>query len=342
MVEGPYLSDILEQPEAVVSTIGGLAESDAGAMAGLLRRRPFRRVVLTGMGSSLYALHPITLRLIERGHTAQMVETSELVHYQRGLLDAATLLIVVSQSGRSAETVRLLKLSRRRCFTIGVTNTADSPLGTQADVAVLTSAGAEFSVTCKTYVTALAALGWLGDVLCGRNPARTLSRLRQAPPAMRSYLAAWKRHVRFLRRTLEGVEHLFLAGRGASLAAASTGGLIVKEAAHFPAEGMSAAAFRHGPFEILDKHVLVLVFAGDAKTRESTLRLVTDIRNAGGRSELICEDATRSVFRLPARSLCPRPLMELLPVQMITLALAAMAGREPGRFERAAKITTRE
>jgi glucosamine--fructose-6-phosphate aminotransferase (isomerizing) len=96
-----------------------------------------------------------------------MVETSELVHYTNRFFDPKTLIIAVSQSGQSAEMVRLVRTNHKDCTVIAVTNTPDSPLAKHATAAVLTQAGNEFSVSCKTYVTALMALKWLG--MCSAN-----------------------------------------------------------------------------------------------------------------------------------------------------------------------------
>ena len=92
-----------------------------------------RRVVLTGMGSSHLGLVPLHLRLVEAGLLPLTVESSELLHYQRALLDDGTLLVLVSQSGRSAEILRLLEAVRGRdVATLAVTNTAASPLAREA------------------------------------------------------------------------------------------------------------------------------------------------------------------------------------------------------------------
>jgi glucosamine--fructose-6-phosphate aminotransferase (isomerizing) len=225
---------------------------------------------------------------------------------------------------------------------IGVTNSKEAPLARRADVVVLTAAGAESTVSSKTYMATLAALAWLGDILCGAASRGGLRAFDNAAASMEEYLAGWNQYVDVLMRRLRGVETLFLTARGDSLAAALTGGLIIKEAAHFHAEGMSAPQFRHGPFEMLSERVLVLVFAGDNQTRSLNRRLLEDIRRAGGQTEWVGEDAGPGVFRLPLAPSYVRPLLEILPVQMITLALAAIAGREAGHFERAAKITAIE
>ena len=282
IVEGPYLKDVLDQPLALEQTWHGLETSSAlDHVAARLRNGEFKRIVLTGMGSSFYALHPLNLELIAQGHTTIMAETSELVHYQNALFAPDTLIVAVSQSGRSAEVVRLMEMNDHRASIIGVTNTAGSPLAEHSDAAVLTQAGKEFSVSCKTYVAALMALQWLGDVLLGDNGSAK-DNLQHAASAVESYLHEWKSHVREISEYLKQVRHLFFVGRGRSLAAVGTGALIVKESDHFHAEGMSSAAFRHGPFEMLNDETFVLIFAGDSKTRDLNQRLLKDIREEQG------------------------------------------------------------
>jgi len=339
LIEGAYLRDLLAQPQALADTLAGLRAAPSWEV----RAASYAKIVLTGMGSSLHALHPLQLRLVRAGHTAMLVETAELIHAQADLLDDRTLLVVVSQSGRSVEVVQLLERLAARAqppFVIGVTNTADSPLAKGARAIVWMRAGQEYSVSCKTSLATLVALEWLGGALGGEDPGAVLRELEQAAPAAQSYLAEWRRHVEQLMGELRGVRDLFITGRGASLAAAGTGGLIVKESAHFHAEGMSSPAFRHGPFEMISAEVFVLVFAGDPATAALNAALVRDVRAAGGRAALVGNAEEPGVFRLPAVPACVRPVVEMLPVQMVSLALGALAGREPGRFERGTKVTT--
>jgi len=342
VIEGAYLRDILDQPRALENTLAALEVSAAlQSIAGKLRHGGFRNVVLTGMGSSFHALHPTRLALVERGFAPMMIETGELIHYMTHLFDPKTLIVAVSQSGQSAEIVRLLEANQQKAAVIGVTNTADSQLAQCADAVVLTSAGSESSVSCKTYVTALLALEWLTTVLRNGDLETAADRMKTAIAAVQEYLAGWTSHVQRFAEVLSGIQNLFLVGRGASLAAVGCGALIIKESDHFPAEGMSSASFRHGPFEMLSEKSFVLVFAGDQRTRDLNVRLLDDIRQQGGRAELI-DEQTLQLPNFAASEKCFRPILEILPVQMITLALAAQVGREPGRFERTSKITTRE
>jgi len=343
IIEGAYLRDILDQPRALDETLASLEISKTlHQLVARLQAGKFKAVVLTGMGSSFHALHPLNIELINHGLTAIMVETSELLYYGNRLFDPKTLIVAVSQSGQSAEVVRLLEINHGKSSVIAITNTPGSPLAERADATILSQAGHEFSVSCKTYLTALMALQWLGDVVCKRDLRRTRQELKAAGPAVQDYLARWREHVQGLAPMLKGTRHLFFVGRGSSLAAVGTGALIVKESDHFHAEGMSSAAFRHGPFEMLSDETFVLIFAGDPKTRDLNQSLFEDVRAARGHAELVGEGAASPPCALPAAPRSIHPILEILPAQMVTLALAAQEGREAGRFELSSKITTKE
>ena len=343
VIEGGYVRDILDQPRALAATERGLTVTPAlAAVAGQLARGDYARVVLTGMGSSLHALHPLHLDLTAHRLPAVMVETSELVADQARRLDPPTLVVAVSQSGASAETVRLLGMVPTGVDVVGVTNTADSPLATRSTAAVLTHAGPEATVSCKTYLAGLMALSWTGAVLTGGDPDAARADWRLAAPAVARYLENWRATVAALADGLRGVRSLFLAGRGASLAAAGTGGLTLKESARMHAEGMSAPAFRHGPLEMLADDVFVGVFLGGPRTAGLNRRLYADVVAVGGRAALVADGDSADPFAYPAVPDRVRPAAEMLPVQMMSLALAALRGREAGRFERASKVTTTE
>jgi len=348
IVEGQYLADILDQPRALESTLENLEIPKAlGPVVAGLREGKIKRLVLTGMGASFHALHPLFLRLNQYGYTASEVETSELVYSLQSWLNQDTLIIAVSQSGQSAEIVRLLGENRQReikhrALILGVTNGTESTLALGSDFTILSTAGKEFSVSCKTYVTALMALHTLGESFCGSDPIRTREELAQTVSAVASYLREWKSHVCEMASELVGVNQLFLLGRGASLAAAGAGALIMKESVRVPAEGMSGAAFRHGPLEMVNPGTFAVVFAGADNTRTLQARLRDDICQAGAKTGWIIDDGCPRAWNLPKTRPGLQHMLEILPVQMMTLALAARLGFEAGRFARISKITTTE
>ncbi len=337
-----YIDDLIYQPDALQATLDGLAScKPLTSTARQLRHGKLRRIALTGMGSSYFALYPLKLRLINQGLCVQMLETSELIHYAPALIAPGTLIVAVSQSGESAEIIQLLSRAERKAFIIGVTNSEHSTLARRSDVPVLTRAGEEATVSCKTYLATLAALSWLGDQLTEGSPA-LFSQLSGGPQLVASYLESRARYVEQLTQRLQPVQHMFLVGRGDSLAAVGTGGLIIKEAAHFPAEGMSSAAFRHGPLEMVSPREYALVFSGPTETTGLNAQLAADIQSAGGRADLVGQGCAPELFSLPPCAPALRSILEILPVQMFTLALAALQGIEPGQFSKANKVTTVE
>jgi glucosamine--fructose-6-phosphate aminotransferase (isomerizing) len=340
-IQGTYFTDILDQPRALRDTVAGLVPlPELEAVREDLRTRRLHRVVLTGMGGSYQILHPLHLHLIACGFDSIMVETSELLHSMPQLLHSQNVVIVVSQSGASAETVRLM--DRQGPLYIGVSNTPESPLATRSGITLLTRAGEEGGVSCKTAVTSLAALYWLGEHLTQGDLGTARQILETAAPVAEAYLSQWRDHVDALVRILADMKHVFFAGRGSSLAAVGLGAMVQKEAAHFHAEGMSSAALRHGPFEMLGPDSFVLVFEGGDNVRERNRTLVNDVLATGAKASLCGVGAPGGPFALPFTAEAVRPIIELLVTQMMSLALGYLQGREPGKFERITKITTVE
>jgi glucosamine--fructose-6-phosphate aminotransferase (isomerizing) len=336
-----YLNDLLDQPSALQTTLDGLNKiPPLNSIFNLLSSGKYRRVILTGMGSSFHGLYPLQLRLFALPIGVIRLETAELIHYASVLIDPANLVVAVSQSGQSVEVVRLLELTRGRVTTIGVTNTPGSALAEGASLAILTAAGEEATVSCKTYISALAALSWLGDQLLGENthfPA-----MRDVPHKVADYWSGWQDSVEILSQKLAGVENLFLLGRGSSLAAACAGALIIKESARFGAEGMNCAAFRHGPLELITPDTFALVYRGDDTSASLNERMVQDILTMRGHAQLVGMGEGLPPFTLPVSKDPALPILEILAAQMISLALAKIGGFEAGRFVHASKVTTIE
>ena len=336
-----YLNDLLDQPRALQATLDSLSQlPPLTSTFSQLKSGKYRRVILTGMGSSYHGLYPLQLRLFPSSLGVIRLETAELIHYAPELIDPANLIVAVSQSGESAEVVQLLELTQGRVDLIGVTNTPGSAMAERAGLPILTCAGEEASVSCKTYISALAALMWLGDQLTGEHTH--FPTLIGIPQKVTQYWSGWPGSVELLRQKLSALRHLYLLGRGSSMAAACAGALIIKEAARFGAEGMNSAAFRHGPLELVSESTRVIVFQGAGVTARLNAKLVKDIFDCGGLVDQVVVAEGLPPFNLP---LCPQPAMPILEIQfaqMVSLALARLRGIEAGKFLHASKITVTE
>ncbi len=342
VIRGEYWRDLLDQPRALRATAEALAPRRfPGALRDAVRAAG-ARIVLTGMGSSLHALYPLHLAWLARGVDCAWVETAELLQSQPALLARATVVVAVSQSGASAEVVRLTSSVADGARLVAVSNTAESPLVRAARDVVLTEAGPEATVACKTYLATLAALAWLerGVIDDGEAGLEEVGGgVREVAAAGEAIQADLEGRVARVAAELGDVQHVFLAGRGRSLAAVWSGALIAKEAAGVPVEGMTGAALRHGPLEMCGPDVYVPVFEGVGAAGMLQRRLARDLRDAGARVGWIACGEEAEVWRIPAGTPATAPIREALATQWLSLALAARRGREAGRFSRATKVT---
>lgn len=340
----PYIADILFQPQAIRDTLAPL-QSPPDALveiAARLRAGAYSRVILTAMGGSLAAQHVLWHRLARAGIPALIVDTSELLYDARAVLAPDALLVIVSQSGRSAEIVRLLDVTGTAA-TLAITNTADSPLAQRATCALLTRAGEESTVSCKTYVCAVAALSLVGEAMAGGDWVITWRDLVAAAGLVDFYVGQLDQIAPRMAELVR-TPSLALCGRGPSAAAALCGGLIIKEAAKVHAEGMGSAAFRHGPLELATTGLTVFVYEGEGAGEASALnrKLVADVNRAGGDGHLIGPSSDDAVLRLPDAPPAALPILEILPAQMLSVGLARRDGREPGKFLVSGKVTVTE
>lgn len=348
-----YLGELFQQPEALRRAIG---EFPSGAADDLDRARTclesgeFHNIVLTGMGASLHGCYPLHLTLASAISIPSAVwDASELVHFAQDLITDKTLLIAVSQSGESVELRRLVELKQRPGMVISVTNGSDNTLAHWADVSLLTRAGDEASVSNKTYTTGLAILHLLGYRLAARSLATARDALIEAAQRLEGFLEVVERQVNQAAQSFTDARCLAFVGRGYSLASARAGSLITQEASKLPCMAYSGGEFRHGPLELARAGFRAVIFAGSGAASLPNQRLAREICEAGGHVLLVSSsDADRSAVKgmsiIPVPEVEPAllPILEIVPIQFLTIPLAQAKGHEPGKFERASKVTVVE
>jgi len=277
------------------------------------------------MGGSYDACYAPVTALASAGVTALMVDSAELLYFRRATLAGRTLLVVVSQSGESAEVVRLV-----------------SELDSRA--------GQEQGPSTMTFGAALVVLAALADVLAGHSAEDAIRRIdheaQRAADSTERVLGAVEERAGTLRSWLGDRSVLTLLARGAGRAASEMGALTLKEAARFPAESMQAAQFRHGPLELAGKEAAVVVIAIEPVTRELDTRLAGELVGSGAAVLLITcdgdqvEGAQTIALGEVDRGLAAAPA--IVPIQLLAWRLAVDRGYRPGTYTRASKITTRE
>jgi glutamine---fructose-6-phosphate transaminase (isomerizing) len=338
----PYIQDILSQPAALREALTKYSSS----VLAKTRLAEFDRVIISGMGSSCYAAYPALIELSKQTIPVQLVNAAELLHSLRGMIGRRSLLWLNSQSGRSAELVNLLERieSQPPACLLTFVNDISSTMGERADICVPIHAGEEATVSTKTYTNMLAVNLLAAIQLSGGDVNLAIQEMYAAADAMESYLARWEAHVQELDNALGEFDTLFLLGRGTSMSAVWNGSLTNKEAAKSAFEGMHAADFRHGPLEIVSEGVAALVFAGSSQTSALNRELGREIISYGGKAIWLgsIPDPEIPTILFPQTSELARPLVEILPMQMLTLAMANRKNIEAGKFRHVSKITDRE
>jgi len=334
----PLLTDILDQPRALRTALQASHGSPALAEAVALCRQA-RRVLLSGMGASFFSAYPAFLRMLSAGAAVTWIEAGELLHHAPSALVKDTVVVLVSQSGRSAEVLRLLETSGE-ARVIGVTNDPDSPLARGADVYLPLSAGPELAgVATKTFACSLLLLDLLSGGAAEGWPGRIAG--------LEHTLASREQWLPGLTDALRITEHLWVLGRGPLVAAASVAGLMLKEAGGLHGEGCSVPQFRHGPLEMAGPGRSALLFVSPGELGPWDLELAGEMAAAGMAVVAVCaegapKDAAPGVHVLhwpwcPAEVACL-----IVPAQCLAHACALRRGVVPGTFARIGKVTTRE
>jgi len=340
MTQNPYILDILSQPDSVKSALENFDPTSLAPLAKAIQRNDFDRIVITGMGGSLYASYPVWLTLANAGLPALWVDTAELIHHTPGLITPKTLLWAFSQSGKSAEIVSALEL--KPATLIATVNDLESPLAQAASYQVPIRAEVEQTVSTRTYINTL-AVGQLAVLaLLGKDVETARADMLQTASLMKEYLATWETRVAKLGELIGFPKRLAVLGRGVSLASTYAGALILGEASKYMATPYQAGEFRHGPLELATPDLTTLLFAGTQKTRDINLRLLNDLRGYQVNAFWVGSEQNEWQIEIPDVPPMGLPLMEILPIQLLSIHFARQINVEPGHFFRTGKITLTE
>jgi glucosamine--fructose-6-phosphate aminotransferase (isomerizing) len=350
----PFIAEIAGQPAAVRAAASGLRRH-ASVLVRLSSLPADARPVFTGMGSSYDACYPAVTELAVAGIAAIHVGAGELLHFRSNVLGAGDVVVAVSQSGESAEVVRLARALRERSaperprLVVAVTNAAGSTLAGLADATLETEAGAEVGPSTMTFAAALVVLSAVAGALAGEPVDAVLERTeREADTAATAIerILARPRLAEELAARLGPRAVTVVLGRGPARAAAEMGALTLKEAVGLPVESLETAQFRHGPLELAGPDLGAIVLATEPETRDLDLALARELAATGSAIVVIGRDGDQVEGSIAVdagevdRTL--RPAVAIVPIQLLAWRLAIEHGREPGSYVRASKVTTRE
>ncbi len=342
-----FMDEISQQPDALRRfTEQAFAEKDIEeSLNELLQDRQNPHVILTGMGSSLFACYVTARFLQNRGYQAISMESFELQKKGSCFYTEDTILVAVSQSGESPEVLELLEQIPPSVPVISVTNYPNSRLHTMTELSCGIYAGTEYRTSTKTYTNTLAAMLLLAYRLCGVGEVecrRLRSRLEECADKMEELILN-RDMGSDIAEFIEDIEFLICIGSGYSYTTACHSEIVVEEAGKFYSSRFTPAQFIHGPIELIDSSFGIILYDFDRSAsakcddvRESVLRyggkvlLITNRTDVDEREgQMVCvvahEDSTTAI------------LLEIIPLELGIDSLCHSRGVAAGHLSRVVK-----
>nr|MDO8085337.1 SIS domain-containing protein [Candidatus Sigynarchaeum springense] len=369
--EFSFVNDVFAQPAAIESFVNFYTGAEGrAALLGFKEEwdtAAYASVIVTGMGSSLFAAHQAELLFQHAGIPCSAIDAGELLYYafsQEARPDdkgrGKRLYILVSQSGESAEIAKIVGIIAEKypdAGLWGITNTPNSTLARKAKRAAYLHAGTELSVTAKTFSNTLLLMYLLPRVLLSGSNADAAAYMdlftREARDLVKDldHLLSEQSGLGDKMVTFMGKEarHIEVIARGTSLASAQQAALNIKETNKIPAEAITGGQFRHGPIEIVNKDFRCFVLASDDGTRALSEDLAWKITHKWGGGKVIFVTNKRVINFEGESRLLPvvhgitnpylAPVMEIAIIQLFMVRLAAACNIGPGVFKYTSKIT---
>ena len=357
------LKEIHEQPRAVADTLRGRLLVDGAAVslpeahldAGLANR--LERVVIVACGTSYHA-GLVGRFMIERlaGLPAEVDIASEF-RYRDLVLDHRTLVVAISQSGETADTLGAVKAARaRQAPVVAITNVVGSAIAREATGVVYTHAGPEIGVaSTKTFTTTIAAcyllalaLGEQRGYLSDADARKRAEEILEAPRFIEAALAV-DGDVAALARDLARYPNFLYLGRGLHYPLALEGALKLKEISYIHAEGYAAGEMKHGPIALIDENMPVVALVPRDGTYERMMGNLQEVRARDGRVIAICHPGDHEASQLadaavtvPAAPDLVAPLVSAVPLQLLAYHVAALRGLDVDQPRNLAKSVTVE
>lgn len=352
--------EIDEQPEALAATLFPHIGADGSVTAEVLpliadEARALHRVVLVGCGSAYHA-GMVGAQVIER--LARVTATAEIAsefRYRQPVLDKNALVIFISQSGETADTLAALREAKRLgARVMSVVNVEGSTLAAESDATLLTRAGPEIAVaTTKAYAAQLAALYLVAvrlAVLRGSvdstEERRLTDELRRLPSMVRRLLgSAGRMHT--LAKEQTSLHDAYFIGRGFDHTAALEASLKLKEISYIHSEAYAAGELKHGTISLIEEGTFVAALACDERLNAKTLANVREVRARGARvllvtTEAVADDTADEVLVIPAIDPLFQASLSIVPMQLFGYYVALERGCDIDRPRNLAKSVTVE
>ena len=359
------LKEIAEQPKAVADTLLGRFSRDSRLELDEMRLpdeelRAIDKIIIVACGT---AFHAGLLAKYTIEHWTRIpceVELASEFRYRDPIIDRDTMVIAISQSGETMDTLMALRHARQqRAKVLAISNTNGSTIPRESDAAVYTHAGPEIAVaSTKAFLTQIVACHLIGLYLAqvrgtkyGDEIATMYTELERIPAAISEVLSTVE-PVRALARELSGARSVLFLGRHVGYPVALEGALKLKELAYMHAEGFPAGELKHGPIALVEKGLPVFVIVpprARSVLHDKVVSNIAEVRARGARTIVLAEAGDEEVVAyaddlvtLPQVPTLLQPLVATVPLQVFSCEMATVRGHDVDQPRNLAKSVTVE
>jgi glutamine---fructose-6-phosphate transaminase (isomerizing) len=354
--------EINEQPEAIRATLLDRRRRDGTITFDEMRvsdeeLRDVNRVVIVAAGTSHHAAQVAKYAIERWARLSVEVDISSEYRYRDPIVEVGTLVIGVSQSGETIDTIQAIREAKRRgARVVGVSNIVGSSLARESDAVIYTRAGLEVSVcSTKAFVAQVAALELLALRLAQLRdtlPPADIDALFKGVNAVAAQVAtALERRsdVEDVAKQLLGARDFFFIGRHVGFPTSLEGALKLKELTYLHAEGYPAGELKHGPLALIEPGVVVVAVVTDPALHEKMLSNLAEVKARGATVVAVATDDDEYVeaiadyvLRVPATEPLFTPMVDVVPLQIFAYTMARGLGRNVDRPRNLAKTVTVE
>ncbi len=357
--------EIFEQPHAVADSLLGRRTRTGELQLDEMRLsdqelRDIDKIIIIAAGTSFYAGMVAKYAIEHWCRIPVEVELSSEFRYRDPILDYSTLVVAISQSGETADTLQAIRHARlQRSKVLAICNTNGSTIPRESDAVIYTHAGPEIGVaSTKGFVTQLVACYLLALYLAqvkgtrfGDEIADVVHQLEAIPGHMETVLGRAE-EVYELARDHVGERTVLFLGRHAGYPIALEGALKLKELGYIHAEGFAGGELKHGPIALIEEGLPVLCVVppkGRDQLHGKMLSAIQEVRARGARTICLAEEGDRSVtsvadtvIELPRVPVLLQPLLAVVPLQLFACELATAMGHDVDQPRNLAKSVTVE
>ncbi|MBR0064806.1 MAG: glutamine--fructose-6-phosphate transaminase (isomerizing) [Paludibacteraceae bacterium] len=357
------LKEIFEQPRTLADSMRGRVNlrQDNIALSGFIDNKDrflsAKRIIITACGTSWHAGLIAMYAIEEFAQIPVEVEYSSEFRYRKPVINRDDVVIAISQSGETADTLAAIQLAKQHgAFIFSVCNVVGASIPRLSDSGCYTHVGPEIGVaSTKAFTAQVAALTMLA--LCiGREKGtitqelylRVVRELGQVPGKMERVLGQNKRIADFAK-TFTYAQNFIYLGRGYNYPVALEGALKLKEISYIHAEGYPAAEMKHGPIALVSQEMPVVVIAPKCGTYEKVVSNIQEIKARKGKVIAIVTEGDQLVSRLadytievPQTEECLSPLLTVVPLQLLAYHIAVVKGCDVDQPRNLAKSVTVE